>query len=187
MNCIIVHGSNSDEKKAKEGGVENTRHWHPWLKKELESRGIKVSGELYPFDWKPDYNQWKKVFEKNKINENTVLVGHSAGCAFLLRWLSEKNKKVKKLILVAPYILDDPRAPFLSNLVNFKINENIKNCFNELIIFYSDNDNKYIIDSAILINKKLGGKMIRFKDKGHFTLGNMKTREFPELLEAILK
>lgn len=187
MNCIIVHGSNSNEKEAKKGGVENTRHWHPWLKKELEKKGIKASGELYPADWKPEYKQWKNVFEKNKIDENTVLVGHSAGCAFLLRWLSESKRKVRKVILVAPYILDMPEAPFLSDLVNFEINKDIKNCFDELIIFYSANDNKCIIDSAILINKKLGGKIIRFKDKGHFTLGSMKTREFPELLDAILK
>jgi len=187
MNCIIIHGSNSDEKGAKIGGVENTRHWHPWLKRQLEEKGIKVSGELYPFDWKPDYKQWKNIFEKNKIDENTILVGHSAGCAFLLRWLSEKKRKVRKLILVAPYIIDSPKAPFLSDLVNFEINKDIKNCFDVLIIFYSDNDNKDIIDSAVLINKKLGGKIIRFKDRGHFTLKDMKTEKFPELLDAILK
>jgi hypothetical protein len=66
-NVIIVHGANEDEKSAKEGGVENTRHWHPWLKKELEERGVDVSGELYPRDWEPDYNEWKELFEKTRL------------------------------------------------------------------------------------------------------------------------
>ncbi len=48
MNVIIVHGSNSSKKESKEGKPENERHWKPWLKKELEKRGIPVSNEFYP-------------------------------------------------------------------------------------------------------------------------------------------
>lgn len=99
MNCIIVHGSNSSEKHANEGLPRNERHWKPWIKKELEKRGFDVSNELYPKDWLPDYEEWKKVFERNKIDENTILIGHSAGTAFILRWLSENKRKVDKLIL----------------------------------------------------------------------------------------
>ncbi len=186
-NVVIVHGSNSNEKEAKEGKLENERHWKPWLKRELEKRGINVSNNLYSKDWQPRYKEWKKEFEKNEINENTVLVGHSAGCAFLLRWLSENKKKVKKIILVAPYILDIPEAPFLSDLVNFKIDKDIKNYFDELIIFYADNDSNYIIESTKFVNKKLGAKLIELEGMGHFTEKHMGTKEFPELLEEILK
>ena len=86
MNCIIIHGSNSTEAGSKKGLPENERHWKPWLKEELKKRGIKVSNKLYPEDWEPNYKKWKEIFEKNEIDENTILIGHSAGGGFLVRW-----------------------------------------------------------------------------------------------------
>ncbi|MEK6878759.1 MAG: alpha/beta fold hydrolase, partial [Nanoarchaeota archaeon] len=55
-----------------------------------------------PTPWKPDYSEWKKIFEQFTISEKTILVGHSCGAAFLVHWLVETGNKVKKLILVAP-------------------------------------------------------------------------------------
>ena len=120
-NCIIVHGSNLTEKSSRESLSENERHWKPWLKRELETRGIQVSNNLYPQDWLPDYDKWKNVSEKNKINRNTILVGHSAGTAFILRWLSESKKKVDKVILIAPSIIKAGKyEEGLSKLKDFK-------------------------------------------------------------------
>jgi hypothetical protein len=187
MNCIILHGSSPNKKDSKEGNPENERHWKPWLKNELEKRGIKVSNELYPEDWLPDYEKWKKVFEKNQIDEKTILVGHSAGTAFLLRWLSESKRKVDKVILVAPSVIRAGKYLKRSKLKYFEYNSSLKKYFNELVMFYSDNDDKFIIESAKQIYSKLGGELICIKGKGHFTEKDMKTKEFPELLEEILK
>lgn len=187
MNCIIVHGSNSTEKKAKEGNPENKRHWKPWLKEQLEKRGIETSNQLYPEDWLPNYEKWKKVFEKNKINENTTLIGHSAGTAFILRWLVENKKKVDKVILVAPSVIKWGKyGDGLSNLKNFEYDSSLKKYYNQLILFYADNDDEEIIKSAKQIHSRLGGKLICIKGKGHFTEGDMGTNEFPELLNATL-
>lgn len=186
-NVVIVHGSNSTEKdaKSKKWGPENLRHWKPWLKKELEEKGIKVSNELYPKDWLPDYGEWKRVFEKNRIDEHSILIGHSAGTAFLLRWLSESKKKVSKLILVAPSVIKDGKYLGLSKLKDFEFDSSLKNHFDNLIVFYSEDDDEDIIHSAKGVNKKLGGKLINLSNRGHFTLDDMKTEKFPELLEEI--
>ncbi len=186
-NCIIVHGSNSSEKEARKGVPENLRHWKPWLKENLENKGIKTSNELYPKDWLPNYEEWKEVFEKNKIDENTVLVGHSAGTAFILRWLSENKKKVNKIVLIAPSIIKYGKYNNLSNLKNFKYDESLKNYFDKIIIFYADNDDEDIIKSAKDVHEKLDGRIIELKNHGHFTLDDMGTEEFPELLEECLK
>ena len=186
-NVIIVHGSNSTEKHSKEDLPENERHWKPWIKKELENRGIFVSNELYPEDWMPDYNKWKKVFEKNKIDENSVLIGHSAGTAFLLKWLSENKTKVRKLILVAPSVIKDGKYLDKSTLKDFNFDSSLKKFFDELVIFYADDDDEDIIGSAKAVNKKLGGKLINLSKRGHFTMGDMGTEEFPELLNKILE
>lgn len=186
-NVIIVHGSNESEQEAKTGGVENTRHWHPWLKKELEKGGVLVSGELYPRDWAPEYNVWKTVFEKNKINQNTILIGHSAGCAFILRWLMESKKKVNKVILVAPYLKDDGIANWLKPFVDFNFDKAINEFCKEIIIFYDAADMAGIVESVKLAKEKFSPKIIALKNYGHFTLEDMGTEEFPELLEEILR
>lgn len=188
MNVVIVHGVNDTKEEATspKWESENIRHWKPWLKRELEKRGISVSNELYPQDWDPKYEEWKKVFERNEINENTILIGHSAGGGFLVRWLGETEKKVKKLILVAPAVVHGEWI-HPEDLLKFKINPKVKNLAEEIVIFVSDDDSRSILESVEIISKVLQIKPIKFKGKGHFTFGDMGSYEFPELLEEILK
>src|SRR3989339_754488 len=160
MNCIIVHGSNDCKEEAKELPLENERHWMPWIKKELEKRRIKVSNELYPKDWLPDYKEWKKNFLT--------------------------QKKVKKLILVAPAIFHSGWGKSLEGLLKFDINPNIKNNVREIILFVSLDDEKNILKSVEIFSKALDIKPIIFDNYGHFTESEMRTKEFPELLAKIL-
>ncbi len=184
-NVVLVHGSNDNEKEGLEFPRENQRHWFPWIKDELEKQGINVSHELYPMDWSPNYEKWKKVFEKNKINKNSILIGHSAGAGFLVRWLEETKRKIKKLILVAPYVVHDGEADWLKEFVNFKFDKSLKNYYDELIIFYDKKDMKGILQNVSIIKKILGGKVIDVKNHGHFTEEDTGTKEFPELLNEI--
>ena len=183
-NVVIVHGANDSEESAFEGGRENTRHWFPWIRKELEKRKINFSNELYPKDWNPNYEEWKNIFEKNDINENTILVGHSLGCGFVSRWLSENKKKVKKVVLVAPYILDNKELPGLKEMVDFELIDIKKYC-GDLQIFYSDNDSSFILKSVGYLKKKTNGNFKEFHGTGHFCKSDGFAK-FPELLEEIL-
>jgi predicted alpha/beta hydrolase family esterase len=65
------------------------------MKNELEKRKIRVYIPLMPESWSPKYEKWKEILDKLLIDSNSVLIGHSAGCAFLTRWLGETKKKVK--------------------------------------------------------------------------------------------
>jgi len=104
VNCIIIHGCPSDKEKAMDP-EERTydKHWIPWIKRELSEEGMEVETPHMPEPWEPKYESFKQEFEKYDVNENTILIGHSCGCAFLVRWLGETKQKVKKLILVAPW------------------------------------------------------------------------------------
>jgi len=188
MDCIIVHGCPSDKEKAMD---EKTRiydkHWIPWIKKKLCEETIMVAVPLMPEPWAPNYESWKNRFDKLEINENSILVGHSCGCAFLVRWLGETKKKIKKLILVAPAITNKRKDDWESQeFYDFKINKNLLKNIGHIILFKSDDDDASILESCKIYENNLNPKVIELKNHGHFTLGDMGTEEFPELLNEIL-
>jgi len=186
MNCIIVHGSPSRDKRNDADYIaENNKHWMPWLKENLNEKDINVEIPLMPKPWNPDYNEWKQEFEKLEINENSILIGHSAGGAFLVRWLGETEKKIKKLILVAASKETTKRIERIKEFCNFNVNNKIKELVREIIIFVS-NDEEETIKSADIYEKELNGKLIRLENKGHFCKSDGVT-EFPELLNKILE
>ncbi|MBN1377370.1 leucine--tRNA ligase [Candidatus Woesearchaeota archaeon] len=184
-NVVIIHGSPHSKKRAKEE-PQNKAHWISWLKKELEKQEIKVYNPLMPNCWKPKYEEWKKEFEKININEDSVLIGHSAGGAFVVRWLKETGKKINKLILISAGKTTTKENKRLHKFYSFNIGDKIKNNVKETIIFISDDEPDYRKKNAIEYEKKLNGKLISLKNRGHFTLKGMKTKEFPELLDEII-
>jgi len=139
-----------------------------------------------PFPWKPDYDKWKKEFERYNVNENTILIGHSCGCAFLVRWLGETKKKIFKLILVAPWKIPDKNDKFRKAFYEYPIDETIKSRVKHIIMFTSDNEEDDGKKSLKIFHKALDGKIIELKGRGHYTMGDMGTEEFPELLKQIV-
>ncbi len=184
MNVIVIHGCPSNVEKAMD---EKTRtydkHWIPWLKKELVAKGIKVDTPLMPEPWYPDYNKFKEEFEKYEVNEDTILIGHSCGTAFLVKWLGETKQNISKLILVAPWRI--PTKEDRKEFYDYPIDETIGSRVKEVIIFTADDEEEPGKKSAEIFQKELGGKLIELKGHGHFTMGDMGTEEFPELLEEI--
>lgn len=187
INCVIVHGCPSNSEKGMDAKTRTyDKHWMPWVKRELEKKGVNVSTPLMPEPWSPNYSKWKKEFEKSNINENSILIGHSGGAGFLVRWLGETKKRIKKLILVAPYLIDSGVDPELKDLVNFKIDSKLKEYCDDLIVFLDKKDDAEIIKSVDFIKSNLGGRIIELPNHGHFTLEDMRSEEFPELLNEII-
>lgn len=186
-NCVIVHGCPSDVEKAMNPKTRTyDKHWLPWIKKELEKKGIATFVPLMPKPWNPNYLNWKEKFDKEKVDGGTILIGHSCGCAFLIRWLGETKRKVKKLILVAPAKIIEEDNQDIKDFYDFNIDKNISKLTSEIIIFIS-NDKPRIVKAANLYSKELNSKIIKLKDKGHFVFDDMGTDEFPELLKVVLE
>jgi len=187
-NCIVAHGCPSDREKAMNPATRTyDKHWIQWIKKELETRGIKTETPLMPAPWKPDYKAWKKEFEKNDINENTILIGHSCGCSFLVRWLGETKKSILKLILVAPWKIKEDASEAEKTFYEFPIDAGIKERVKDIVIFTADDEAKDGKNGLKMFYKALGGEIINLQDHGHYTLKNMGTEEFPELLDEVFK
>src|SRR3989344_6106348 len=187
-NVIIVHGCPSNAEKAMSPETRTyDKHWMPWLKKELLSRIIPVEAPLMPKPWEPIYEDFKEEFEKLDINSDSILIGHSCGGAFLVRWLGDSKTKISKLILVAPWRIPDSKDEARKKFYLFPIDKKIRSRVKEIIMFLADDEVPDGIESVHIYHKNLGGRLIELKGMGHFTLNDMGTDEFPELLEECLK
>lgn len=185
--AIIIHGYNdrSEFEDVTRPAASND-HWYPWLQRQLLLNGIEAQTPEMPGLYIPNYEQWKTMFERFTPDENTILIGHSCGGGFLVRWLSETKTKVNKVVLVAPWI--DPDHEIDPEFFNFEVDSSIPSFTAGLKIFYSTDDHHTIIDTVNTLKEKLiGAEFKEFTDKGHFVLGSLKTEKFPELLEEILK
>ena len=184
--AIILHGmpsKNSYYDASKD--AQSNAHWLPWIQQQLLVKDILAQTLELPAPYSPVYEAWKAVFEKFDVNEETILVGHSCGAGFLVRWLSENKIRTGKVVLVAPYL--DPKHTLSTEFFNFEIDTNVPNRVADLSLFVSDDDEDYIQTSVDVLKIKWPEvKIFEMKNKGHFTLGDMGTREFPELRDFLL-
>ena len=186
-SAIIVHGKPTRERY--ENPLEPKPHvanWLPWLGMKLEEAGIPTSIPAMPLPYFPVYDDWRRVFESIPPTPNRLLIGHSAGAEFLLRWLSEnKEERADKLVLVAPY---KDEANKYDGFSRYELDPGIAERIGEIVIFNSLDDDPPIQRRT---NELIGvfplAKYVEFKDYGHFRIGhNMVGPEFPELLGAVL-
>ncbi len=184
---IIIHGMPTKEEY--DANPERTKeHWFPWLKEKLEEAKIPVTFPEMPVPYAPVYEQWKDTFERIPRTEETILIGYSCGGGFLVRWLSEHEVRVGKVVLVAPWTdPDEVDREHTTNFFDFVIDPNLVSKTDGVTAFVSDDDDVTILRTVEELEKHIPGILIiRKKDMGHFTTDDGVT-EFPELLEKILK
>ena len=186
-NCIIIHGCPSNVEKAMSPETRTyDKHWIPWTKQKLTALGIPTETPLMPEPWEPSYERFKTEFAKHHVDENTILIGHSCGTTFLLRWLGESKQKVAKLILVAPWAIADKDDEARKQFYEHPIDPTIKDRVGEIVMFTADDEDPDGKESLKIIHDVIGGKIIELPVRGHYTMGDMGTTEFPELLEELV-
>jgi len=185
-NCIIIHGCPSNEAEFMTPEKQTYyKHWIPWATEQINKVGIPTINPLMPAPWAPDYEAFKKEFEKYEVDENTILIGHSCGCAFLVQWLGDTKRKIKKLILVAPWKIPRKDSSAREKFYDFQIDETIPSRVGEIVMFTSDNEHSGGPESLEIYHQALGGKVITLSGRGHYIFRDMGTKEFPELLKEI--
>jgi predicted alpha/beta hydrolase family esterase len=187
-NAILLHGKlDKDEYYSDKYPSASNSHWFPWLQKQLLMRDIAANTPEVANSYIPDYATWCKEFERFDITPDTILVGHSCGGGFIVRWLSEHpDVRVGKVVLVAPWI--DPSRDDTTDFFEFTIDPNLASRTQGLIIFSSDNDYASVQESVRILREAIKDVRYReFHEYGHFCLSDLKTEAFPELLEEILR
>lgn len=192
-NAILVHGWNTrqeffDSTKP----TASNDHWFPWLTKQLMIRGYKVDvPEMTQYD-QSTYESWKREFERYDITPDTLLVGHSCGGGFLVRYLSEHDIKVGRVILVAPWlgVMDGElqSETFNQDFFDFTPERTLATKTTSLHLLVSDDDFDDIHQSVAMLRESLDDlQFIELKGMGHFTRTSLGTEEFPELLVACIQ
>lgn len=191
INAILVPGRPSKEEYYNPKHPTNSNnHWFPWLAKQLQINDVFAVAIEPPMPWQPRYNLWKNEFEKFDITHESILVGHSCGGGFLVRWLSEnKDIKVGRVVLVAPWLNPDNNpASDTADFFEFEIDPNLAERTTSITVFNSDNDHDSIQKSVQIILSKIKDTRYReFHNYGHFCIEDMKTVEFPELVEECMR
>ncbi len=187
-NAILVPGRpNKDEHYDPTRPSNSEDHWFSWLKRQLILRDIHAVSIEPPFPFRPRYEEWKKEFERFDITPQTLLVGHSCGGGFLIRYLSEhKNLRVGKVLLVAPWINpnDNPRSD-TSDFFKFDIDSGFPARTKGVTVFVSSDDDQSVVKTVDILREKVRGLSFKeYVDKGHFTRGSLKVDRFPDLLEV---
>ena len=177
MNFFIIHGT--------DGSPQG--NWFPWLKAELERKNHAVYVPQLLDKSHQSLDSWTTAFRKyeEKVNEESVFIGHSIAPAFILSLL--ERHKVKSCIFVAGFLgeLGSELDPYLDTFVNYNFDfEKIKTNCSEFTLFYSDDDLYVPLKNAQLLADKLGVELTLISNAGHFNKDSGFT-EFEKILDYL--
>jgi hypothetical protein len=184
QNAIILHGK-ANRTKYYDPAFDSPSNasWLPWLQKQLLMHDILAQTPEMPSPWRPVYSAWSKELERFDITPKTMLIAHSCGAGFLVRWLSEhSDTRVGKVVLVAPW-LDPDRTGGTDDFFDFACDPHIPERAAKVIIFVSQDDFDGVHISTKMLREAIPGVGHReFNDYGHF----MQLAEFTELRDELL-
>jgi len=145
-------------------------NFYPWLKSELIKKGYQVYLPDLPtiHTDKPNLaEQLEFINTLLKLDEETVIFGHSLGCLISMR-LAEKQK-LDKMFLIAGWDFNDLTAEHKSYWDTPLDHEKIKTNVKEIYVISSDNDPYFTRSTEEDMSKRLAAKYILVPGAGHFT------------------
>lgn len=189
-NAILVPGRpDKDQHYDPKLPSNSENHWFGWLKRQLILKDIHAVSIEPPFPFRPRYDEWKKEFERFDINPDTILVGHSCGGGFLVRYLSEhKDLNVGKVVLVAPWINPlEYEVSDTADFFDFEIDPEFASRTQSTTVFISSDDEPSVVKTVDILKETVKDIEYReYTDKGHFCIEDLGGIEFPELLKEVL-
>lgn len=179
-NVIIIHGAYGNPEE----------NWFPWLTEQLKHKGFNVHAPHFPTPEHQTLIEWKNAFKKEvgELRENTILIGHSLGVAFILSLLEDANKPIIASFLVSAFLgnlglpdFDLINAPFFEKDFDWKkIRENAGKVF----VYNSDNDPYVPLSKGYEVADLLETNLIVIPKGGHINASAGFT-SFPKLLEDV--
>lgn len=174
-NFVLLHGYKASPE----------HNFHPWLKKELESRGYTVQVPALPHPNDPDINEQVDYVLKNFVfDKHTVLVGHSLGTVVAMKVAEQLSRPLKRLVLVAGFITpkfkDHPRS--FEYTFDWKFDfKKIKHSAGDVILLRDPNDSAVAPERAEELHQAIGGTLIDVVPQENHVCG----KQEPEVLAHV--
>lgn len=163
--------------------------WKPWLKESLEERGFVVAAPQMPDPDQPKLSRWVRTIEDvvGSPDPDCYFVGHSLGCATILRYLESlpEGGRVGGCVFVAGFAAS--HKPEFETFFQSPIDwDKVRAACNKYVAVYSDNDVWVSLRNSETFEAELGAKVFVEQFKGHFGADDGIT-ELPVALDAILE
>jgi predicted alpha/beta hydrolase family esterase len=169
------------------------RNWYPWLTWQGIRHGTVVRVPRLPTPKNQSYATWHAAFEDQAgpIDERSVVIGHSTGVPFLLRYLQESQARIAAAFFVSGFAMELPLVgheelrPLLKSFVDFDFDgSKIAPLAPVMQCFHGDNDDVVPFAAGLGVAKLLGCPMETIKGGRHLNT-EAGIFEFQELLRAI--
>ncbi len=184
-NIFILHSLNGD----------TLEMWGKDVKQIFEEKGIQVMMPNFPIRAESKYEKFKDILEtyinNGKLNENTIVIAHSIGNPYFIRFCKELNYIPNSYIAVAPgavyeypssrndYIVEVKKQAYLKQDFLDYVKNNVKSKY----CLYSDEDDNNIEKFTRFI-EDTDSKGIYLKYYNHFD-GYHRIYKIPELIDLI--
>ena len=183
MKYFIIHGTKGSPKS----------NWFGWLKGKLESKGHTVFVPQFPTPENQSLESWLKVFKEyeKEIDNETILIGHSLGPAFILSILENINIKIKGAVLVAGFLgllnnehFDNLNKSFTTKQFDWN---KIRNSCEQFYVINSKDDPYVPFERGVELATNLKTQIIPMENAGHINeeFGFTKFEEIFEYLNKI--
>lgn len=173
--------------------------WMPWLKKELEAKGLQVFVPQMPDTDEPRIAKWVPALAQavGKADDETYFVGHSMGCQAIIRYLETlpEGIGVGGAVFVAGFfrhitnLEPEPEAEDVEReWINTPIDTNkAKGHLSKSIAIFSDNDPYVTLDNQEDFKNKLNSEILIEHARGHYTGGDDGITELPIVRDKLLE
>lgn len=169
--------------------------WYPWAKRELEKRGFEVQVPTLPETESPQKDKWVAKLREivGKPDEDLYLIGHSIGCAAIMRYLEtlEENRKIGGVVFVAGFT-ENIGFPEIRNFFETPLDfEKIKNRTKSGFAAIQSDDDPYVdLKYADILKEKFDAEIIMKHNAKHFSgaiEGEETCSELPDVVHVIEK
>lgn len=163
-----------------------------WLKEELEKREYQVIMPEFPSKEEISFRSWVEVLDsyKDKFDTNTIVIAHSIGNSFALRYLEINDIHVKLFVGLAGFCKKfkmNGRESLNNAIEEFcNTNEilNSREKTDKIYAIYSNTDHIVPIDILEDFSEQLSAESILLENVGH--MGSKSgIKQLPEVLRII--
>ena len=171
MSFFILHGL----------GGHSQENWFPWLASELGKEGHDVIVPDFPDADMPTFASWAEHMDQyaDKIDDTAIVIGHSLGCPFGMRYLADRSKAINHFILVAPPYSDLGWDQLRDMMSGFPP-DSAAAVAQKFTLFASDNDPYILLDQVHDYENLLGIEASILPGREHLW-----QKEIPEVLQIL--